>query len=65
MYKVGDMIMISNGETDTEHYGFIIGIEPMELFDDLDDDENSDYCKIQWFDGIISYENDSNIIKVS
>lgn len=64
MLKVGDMIMVSNGETDTEHYGFIIGYEPLDLFDDPGDDGEDEY-KIQWFDGKVSYENVSDIIKVS
>ncbi len=50
------MIMVSNGETDTEHYGFVIG------FDDLSGE--TEY-KIEWFDGKVSYEYRSDIRKVS
>jgi len=64
MFQIGDMIMVSNGETNAEYYGFIIGYEPLDLFDDPGDNGEDEY-KIQWFDGKISYENESDLLKVS
>lgn len=60
MFQIGDMIMVSNGETDADHYGFIVGFA--KRFDHLS--AEMEY-KIDWFDGVISYEFESDIIKVS
>lgn len=54
--KVGDMVKGVTERTYLNQYGFVIG------FDDLSGE--TEY-KIEWFNGIISYEYRSDIRKVS